>query len=104
MATYEYRCPRDGDFEVRFPIGTAAASVRCAACRRESPRIFTAPLVNAMSRPLATAIDRAGRSAEAPEVVSRIPGDRHPGGGRTSGERRSRTRTTNPAQLRLPRP
>jgi hypothetical protein len=104
LATYEYRCPRDGDFEVRFPIGTATATVPCAACRGESPRIFTAPLVNAMSRPLTAAIDRAGRSAEAPKVVSRIPDRRSPGNDRGSGTRRSRTRSANPAQLRLPRP
>ncbi|WP_326557744.1 zinc ribbon domain-containing protein [Micromonospora sp. NBC_01796] len=99
MATYGYRCPRDGEFEVRFPIGTATASVHCAVCRGESTRIFTAPLVNAIARPLVAAVDRTGRSAEAPEVVSRIPGHR-PAAVRGPGGRGS----TNPAHLRLPRP
>ncbi|MFK3979163.1 zinc ribbon domain-containing protein [Micromonospora sp. NPDC050397] len=99
MATYAYRCPYHGDFETRFPIGTAERTVRCATCRSASPRVFTPPLVNATPRPLAAAVDRAGRSAETPEVVTRIPGrPPQPGTGRAT------TRPADPARLRLPRP
>lgn len=73
MARYEYRCPRDGVFEVRARIGEAAASARCGICGAEAGRVFSAPLLSATPRPLARAIDRAERSAEVPEVVSRIP-------------------------------
>jgi hypothetical protein len=93
VATYEYRCPRDGAFEATYPIGQAPARARCAVCAAEADRIFSAPLLNATPRGLVTALDRAGRSAEAPEVVSRIP-----------GRRAVPTRPVHPGHARLPRP
>ncbi|MFD0785603.1 hypothetical protein ACFQZ8_16970, partial [Micromonospora azadirachtae] len=38
VATYEYRCPLDGEFEVRLPLGEAGASVDCPGCRRQAAR------------------------------------------------------------------
>ncbi|GIH15881.1 FmdB family zinc ribbon protein [Rugosimonospora africana] len=76
MATYEYRCPTDGAFEVRTPIGEAAPSVRCGACDGPAARVFSAPLLAVTPPALTAAIDRAGRSAESPEVVSQIPSRR----------------------------
>jgi putative FmdB family regulatory protein len=93
VATYEYRCPRDGDFEARFPLGEAAATVRCATCRGAAGRVFSAPLLARTPRPLTTAIDRGERSADTPDVVSRIP-----------PRRRATPRPANPAHARLPRP
>ncbi|ROT27271.1 zinc ribbon domain-containing protein [Micromonospora sp. HM5-17] len=93
MPTYDYRCPRDGTFALRFPIGEAAPGVRCVTCGAEAVRVFAPPMLNALPRPLVAALDRTGRSAEAPEVVSRIPD-----GGR------GRRRTPHPGHARLPRP
>ncbi|SDZ61081.1 hypothetical protein SAMN05421684_7180 [Asanoa ishikariensis] len=76
MATYVYRCPSDGDFEVRIPLGAATASVPCAQCAGAAGRVWSAPHLGRTPRPLTDAIDRAGRSAEAPQVVSRLPGTR----------------------------
>ncbi|MGI5151234.1 zinc ribbon domain-containing protein [Plantactinospora sp. CA-294935] len=92
MATYEYRCPRDGIFPARFPIGRAPAGIRCVTCAAEAVRVFSAPSLRAMPRPLVAALDRAGRSAEAPEVVTRVPG------------RRGVARPVHPGHARLPRP
>ncbi|MFC6016639.1 zinc ribbon domain-containing protein [Plantactinospora solaniradicis] len=93
MATYEYRCPRDGVFEAAYPIGQAPAGMPCATCAAEADRVFSAPMLSATPRALVTALDRAGRSAEAPEVVSRIP-----------GRRSTATRPVHPGHARLPRP
>jgi len=76
MATYAYRCPRDGDFEVRLPLGAATASIPCGRCAGDAARVWSAPHLSRTSRPLAAAIEHAGRSAETPRVVSRIPGTR----------------------------
>ncbi|MET7751703.1 FmdB family zinc ribbon protein [Micromonospora sp. NPDC005367] len=76
MATYEYRCPRDGDFEVRLPLGQAGASVNCPECRQQAARVWSAPPLARTPRALSAALDRAARSAETPEVVSGVPGRR----------------------------
>ncbi|NJC73128.1 zinc ribbon domain-containing protein [Planosporangium thailandense] len=94
MATYEYRCPRDGDFEVRFPIGAAAARVTCSACGADAARVFSAPLLTRTPQSLAAAIDRTERSAETPEVVTSVPPRPRP----------ARRRQASPALARLPRP
>ncbi|MFY1692725.1 zinc ribbon domain-containing protein [Plantactinospora sp. WMMB782] len=94
MATYEYRCPRHGVLTARFPIGQAPARLCCATCAAEAVRVFSAPSLRAMPRPLVAALDRAGRSAEAPAVVDRIP-----------GRRGTPTRpAAHPGHARLPRP
>ncbi|TDC34372.1 zinc ribbon domain-containing protein [Micromonospora sp. 15K316] len=76
MATYEYRCPRDGDFEVRLPLGEAGATLSCPACQGRAARVWSAPGLARTPRALGAALDGAARSAETPEVVSRIPGGR----------------------------
>ncbi|MGW5670057.1 FmdB family zinc ribbon protein [Micromonospora sp. NPDC003776] len=92
MATYQYRCSVHGDFELRLPLGEAALVARCAACHGDARRVWSAPLLARTSRPLSAALDRAGASAEAPQVVSRIP-----------GTRATAAAPTNPARARLPR-
>ncbi|BCB77405.1 hypothetical protein GCM10022251_70760 [Phytohabitans flavus] len=77
MATYEYRCPRDGAFEVRARIGEAAGSVRCGVCGGAAVRVISAPWLAVTPKPLTRAIDAAARTAESPDVVTRIP-DRGP--------------------------
>jgi hypothetical protein len=76
MATYAYRCPRDGDFEVRVPLGAAVTTVLCAQCGGDAARVWSAPHLGRTPRPVSAAIEHAGRSAETPRVVSRLPGAR----------------------------
>ncbi|MGC4806984.1 FmdB family zinc ribbon protein [Micromonospora sp. DT233] len=92
MATYEYRCQRDGSFDTALPIGTAGAAAPCPRCGRPAARVFTAPRLTRTPAALRHAIDRTERSAETPEVVTRVPGG--------APVRWS----TNPAHARLPRP
>jgi hypothetical protein len=76
MATYAYRCPRDGDFDVRLPLGAATAAVPCARCGSVATRVWSAPTLRRVPRAVTAAIEEAGRSAETPRVVSRVPGTR----------------------------
>ncbi|MEV4622523.1 zinc ribbon domain-containing protein [Asanoa sp. NPDC049573] len=78
VATYLYRCPRDGEFEVRLPLGAATTTVPCARCAGDAARVWSAPHLGRTPRPLAAAIEQAGRSAETPTVVSRQPRSRPP--------------------------
>jgi putative FmdB family regulatory protein len=48
MASYDYRCERDGLFELTLPLGTAPATAACPECGDEAPRIFSAPLTTAV--------------------------------------------------------
>ncbi|MFC0506938.1 FmdB family zinc ribbon protein [Micromonospora costi] len=92
MATYEYRCPRDGAFEVRLPLGEAGAATRCPDCHGTADRVWSAPSLARTPRALGAALDRAARSAETPEVVSRVP-----------GRRPAAAAPAHPAHARLPR-
>jgi hypothetical protein len=77
MATYVYRCPRDGDFEVRLPLGAATRTVPCVRCADSAARVWSAaPGLSRTPRAVDAAVERAGRSAETPRVVSRVPGTR----------------------------
>jgi putative FmdB family regulatory protein len=94
MTTYRYRCPADGPTDVTLPFGTAPPTRACPSCGEEMSRVFTAPMLGLASRAVVAAIDRSGASAEAPAVVSRIPG---------SGPR-TPVAPPNPKLRRLPRP
>ncbi|MER5705468.1 zinc ribbon domain-containing protein [Micromonospora sp. NPDC002296] len=91
MATYEYRCPQDGNFDTVLPIGTAGTAARCPRCGCPAARVFSAPRLARTPARLRHAIDRAERSAETPDVVTHIPG------------RQPVRRSPNPAHARLPR-
>ncbi|WP_185087528.1 FmdB family zinc ribbon protein [Nonomuraea muscovyensis] len=92
MATYEYRCPDCGRFEVRLPIGTAQAVHDCPLCRSPARRLFTAPSLTRLSPAMSAALTREEQSQEAPEVVTSVPSERQ------------RRRPPHPALSRLPRP
>ncbi len=95
MATYQYRCIRDGVFDVCRPMGTAAPTSQCPVCDDEAVRVFRAPMLSLAPRALVAAIDRTEKSSDEPEVVSSVP----PRPGRTP-----RPVAQNPAWQRLPRP
>ncbi|GIF71695.1 zinc ribbon domain-containing protein [Asanoa siamensis] len=74
MATYAYRCPQDGDFEVRVPLGAATATLPCVQCAGDAARVWSAPELRRTARAVDAAIEAAGRSAETPRVVTGAPG------------------------------
>jgi hypothetical protein len=73
VATYQYRCVRDGDFDVRWPIGTATPKSSCPVCDNDAVRVFRAPMLSLAPRALMTAIDRTERTRDVPDVVSALP-------------------------------
>jgi putative FmdB family regulatory protein len=95
LATYQYRCSGDGDFEVRHPIGTAPEPVRCPVCGGDAVRVYTAPMLFTASRAGVAAIDRAEKSRDQPDVVTALP---------ASAARRRPAASVNPALQKLPRP
>ena len=77
MAIYEYRCERDGAFDVTLPIGTAPASIACPACASEAERVFTNPMVSFAPRALVAALDHEEKTRYAPDVVTSLPPSGH---------------------------
>jgi putative FmdB family regulatory protein len=73
MATYDYRCERDGVFELTLPIGTAPTDAPCPECGEEAPRIFSAPLTTPIT------LDRSGPGGMTP--IPPPPGRGGPPGG-----------------------
>lgn len=77
MAAYDYRCERDGVFELTLPLGTAPTDAPCPECGEDAPRIFSAPLTTPIT------LDRSGPGGMTP--IAAPPGARPPGGGRPPG-------------------
>jgi putative FmdB family regulatory protein len=94
MATYQYRCAQDGDFEVSRPIRMAAPQVRCAACGADAARVFTSPMLSLAPRAIVAAIDRAERTRDQPALVSSLP----------PGRKQPKTARVRPTLQPLPRP
>jgi putative FmdB family regulatory protein len=96
MAIYEYRCERDGAFDVSLPMGTAPTSVGCPRCAREGERVFSSPMVSFAPRALVAALDREEKTKTDPDIVTSIPPKpRH---------QRTPTVPLTPNLARLPRP
>ncbi len=94
MATYEYRCARDGLFDVMRPIGSAPPAVDCPQCGASAARAMSAPSVRSSRRSAwVGAMDHADKSRYHPEVVTSLPP--------VSGPRRTVQMT--PELSRLPR-
>lgn len=96
MAIYEYRCDRDGLFDVTRPLGTAPESVTCTVCSSEATRVFSTPMLFRGSRALLAAIDHAEKSRDEPDVVTSLPP--------TGARRRTPVIPLTPTLQRLPRP
>jgi putative FmdB family regulatory protein len=73
VAIYEYRCERDGAFEVLRPIGTAPASVACPQCSSEAERVFSSPMMSFAPRGLVAALDHEEKTRHEPDVVTSLP-------------------------------
>ena len=96
MAIYEYRCERDGPFEVTLPIGTAPASIACPSCANEAERVFSSPMVSFAPRELVAALDHEEKTKTDPDVVTSIP--------RRPTHERTPTAPLTPTLQKLPRP
>lgn len=96
MATYEYRCDKDGAFEVSRPVGMAPESMTCPMCNKEARRVFSTPMLLSLPRGVVAAVDHAEKSRTEPEVVTSLP----PAGAR----RRTPVLPLTPTLQRLPRP
>lgn len=94
MTMYAFRCQGCGPFDAGFPIGTAPDRSSCPHCGGSSNRMITAPGIGAGRNPYRSAVERTMASADAPRVVSSLPG----------ANRRPAPVTTNPLHRKLPRP
>ena len=96
MAIYEYRCRRDGMFDVSLPIGTAPATAACPVCADEAARVFSSPMMSLAPRALVAALDHEEKTRHEPDVVTSLP--------RAPARRRTPVLPLTPALRRLPRP
>jgi putative FmdB family regulatory protein len=97
VAIYEYRCERDGSFEVTLPIGTAPASIACPECADEADRVFSTPMVASFApRELFAALEHEEKTKTEPDVVTSIP--------RLPKHQRTPVAPLTPALKKLPRP
>lgn len=96
MAIYEYRCERDGPFEVTRPIGTAPASIACPECASEAGRVFSSPMVSFAPRALVAALDHEEKTRTDPDVVTSLPP--------APAHKRTPVLPLTPTLRRLPRP
>ena len=97
MAIYEYRCERDGSFEVTLPIGTAPASIACPDCADEADRVYSTPMVTSFApRELYAALEHQEKTKTEPDVVTSIP--------RRPKHERTPMAPLTPALRKLPRP
>ena len=97
MATYEYRCDRDGVFELTRRLGTAPESETCPVCGGEARRVFSIPMVRCGSRTAwSAAVEHAEKSRDEPDVVTSLPS--------TGARRPTPVLPLTPTLRRLPRP
>jgi putative FmdB family regulatory protein len=97
VAIYEYRCERDGAFEITRPIGTAPASIACPRCAGEAGRVFSSPMTaSSAPRELKAALDHEYKTRHEPDVVTSIP--------RLPAHQRTPTVPLTPTLKKLPRP
>jgi putative FmdB family regulatory protein len=94
MPTYGFRCASCGEFDLVRPMSAASAATGCPTCGAMAPRVYGAPALGGRDPGLHRALDASARSADAPEVVTSVPG---------RGRSAIRT-TTDPRHARLPRP
>lgn len=96
MAVYQFTCDEHGAIELETAIGTAPQALECPDCGERARRVFSAPMLGRLPRATTTAVERAERTSDEPDVVTSIP----PRTGRTAAQRY----THNPAHRRLPKP
>jgi putative FmdB family regulatory protein len=97
VALYEYRCERDGAFDVTRALGTAPASVACPVCADAARRVFSTPMLGTSApRELVAAIEHSEKTRHEPDVVTSLP--------RRPARQRTPVLPLTPTLRRLPRP
>jgi hypothetical protein len=81
-------------FELVRPMAEAGVPTRCVHCDSPARRVFGAPALRGLDPGVRRALDAQSRSADAPEVVTSVPGR----------SRRATPVTRDPRHARLPRP
>ncbi|MGV9824555.1 MULTISPECIES: zinc ribbon domain-containing protein [unclassified Gordonia (in: high G+C Gram-positive bacteria)] len=95
MPTYVFRCPDScGDVEELFSMAAVPDDVPCPTCGSSARRTIAAPVLGVGNSAAMRAHDATRATADAPAVVSALPGRRG----------RGTPVTTNPLHRRLPRP
>jgi putative FmdB family regulatory protein len=94
LPTYGYQCEPCGGFTLVRPMAQVGDPAACPSCGRGAQRVFGLPALRTLDPRLREAMDAGARSAEAPPVVSTVPGR----------SRRATPITTDPRHARLPRP
>ena len=94
MPRYGYRCRRCGGFDLVRPMAEAQPEAACPDCGEAARRVFGSPALRGLDPSLRRALDAGARSADAPLVVSSVPGRARP----------VTPTTTDPRHARLPRP
>lgn len=95
MAIYQFMCDEHGGIELEAAMGAAPPTLSCPDCDRQARRVFSAPMLGRTPHAVATAFERAERSADEPNVVTSPP----PRSGRAGQQRY----THEPTHQRLPR-
>ncbi|MEC4765400.1 FmdB family zinc ribbon protein [Mycobacterium sherrisii] len=94
LPTYGYKCGDCGPFTLVRPMAEARSLTDCPGCGDAARRVFGSPALHALDTGVRRAHDASERSAEAPQVVSSVPGR----------SRRATPITSDPRHARLPRP
>jgi putative FmdB family regulatory protein len=94
LPTYGYDCEPCGGFTLVRSMAAVDHPATCPSCGRSARRVFGVPALRSLDPRLRQALDAGARSADAPTVVSAVPGR----------SRRATRTTTDPRHARLPRP
>jgi putative FmdB family regulatory protein len=92
---YEFVCPRCSTFDASYTMAEVPDSMTCPGCQGEAVRRMTAPRLSIATTSAYRLVDATKQSADAPQVVSSLPGTR-------TGPRQRYT--SNPLHQKLPRP
>lgn len=95
MTVYQFSCAEHGALELEAAIGTAPQTLSCPDCGGQARRVFSAPMLGRFPRTVATAIEHAESSGDAPQVVHSVP--------HRTGTAAGQRYTHNPVHRRLPK-
>jgi putative FmdB family regulatory protein len=96
---YEFRCPEGTTTESPFSMATVPDAIACPDCGAAARRRITGARLSRSGTPAYGLIESTERSAEAPEVVTSLPGP-----SASARSRKEPRHTGNPLHLKLPRP
>lgn len=74
MPTYSFDCREHGPHDVVLAMASVTGSHPCPACGAPSRRVFTPPRLNLGDSRARALIDATKATADAPPVVTSIPG------------------------------